>query len=121
MISLQIKLSILWICTMLTFLLGDVLRIFTGDFKPGEIEGVKITGGMALGIAMLMVIPIIMVFLSIVLPDNVNKWMNIIVAVFFLLFNLIALPGYRLYDQFLLVISMVFNIITIYYAWNWKA
>jgi hypothetical protein len=34
--DVQIKLSALWVALMLTYLLGDVLRIFSGDFKAGE-------------------------------------------------------------------------------------
>jgi hypothetical protein len=41
--DVQIILSGLWVAVMLTYLLGDVLRIFAGDFKAGEIEGKKIT------------------------------------------------------------------------------
>ncbi len=30
--DIQINLSILWVALMLTYLLGDVIRIFSGDF-----------------------------------------------------------------------------------------
>lgn len=39
MADVQIKLAGLWAALMLTYLLGDVLRIFSGDFKAGEIGG----------------------------------------------------------------------------------
>ncbi len=119
--DIKITLSIIWIAVMLTYLLGDVLRIFTGDMVPGEIEGTKFTQGMSLGIAVLMVIPILMVVLSLVLPQGVNRWVNIIIAGFWFLFNLVGLPTYPgHYDKFLLAVSMVFNGITIWYAWNWS-
>ena len=35
----KITLAALWIMLMLTYLLGDVLRIFSGDFKLGEMSG----------------------------------------------------------------------------------
>ncbi|WP_269059891.1 hypothetical protein [Iocasia frigidifontis] len=35
--ELKIKLSIIWVVLVLTYLLGDVLRIFSGDFIVGEI------------------------------------------------------------------------------------
>ena len=54
MIEMPIKLSVIWICVMLTYLLGDVLRIFSGDFKAGEM-GSK--GGMAMTQNMLLGIP----------------------------------------------------------------
>ena len=33
MVETRILLSGLWVALMLTYLLGDVLRIFSGDFK----------------------------------------------------------------------------------------
>ena len=39
MAEVRITLSGLWVATMLTYLLGDVLRIFAGDFVAGEIDG----------------------------------------------------------------------------------
>ncbi len=121
--DVQIKLSALWVAVMLTYLLGDVLRIFSGDFKAGEMGstgGMKLTQPMMLGIAVLMVIPIIMVFLTLVLGNPANRWANIIVAVFFFIFNLIGLPTYpSAYDKFLIAVSLVFNALTVWYAWNW--
>ena len=119
--DIQIILSALWIATMLTYLLGDVLRIFSGDFNtPGEIGGMKITQPMWLGIAILMVLPIIMVVLSVTLPYPANRWANIIMAGFFFIFNLIGLPTYpSAYDRFLIAVSLAFNGMTIWYAWNW--
>ena len=118
--NVKVTLSIIWIAVMLTYLWGDVLRIFTGDVTLGEMDGVKFTQGMALGIAILMVTPILMVVLSLVLPQNVNRWANIIVAVFWFIFNLAGLRGYPgYYDRFLLAVSMVFNVVTVWYAWKW--
>ena len=117
--DIKITLSFLWVALMLTYLLGDVLRIFAGDFTPGEIEGKPLTQGMVLGMAILMVIPIVMVVLSVTLPYFVNRWANIIVAIFFLVFNLISIRGYSTYDKFLLIVSMGFNVLTVIYAWNW--
>jgi len=61
--NVKITLSGLWIALMLTYLLGDVLRIFSGDFKAGEIGGLQISQKIYLGMAILMVIPIFMVVL----------------------------------------------------------
>jgi len=118
--DVRIKLSAIWVSLMLTYLLGDVLRIFSGDFEAGEIGGMEITQAMYLGLAILMVIPIIMVFLSLTLKQRVNRWANIIVAIFFFVFNLIGLPTYpSAYDQFLIVVGLGFNVLTVWYAWKW--
>ena len=118
--EVKLILSALWVATMLTYLLGDVLRIFAGDFKAGEMMGKKVTQVMWLGIAIFMVIPIVMVFLSLTLPYPVNRWANIIVAIFFFGFNLIGLPTYHsAYDKLLIIVGLVFNVLTVWYAWQW--
>jgi hypothetical protein len=118
--EMKIKLAVLWVVLMLTYLLGDVLRIYSGDFKAGEIGGQQITQVMWLGIAIFMLIPIVMVFLSVTLDYPANRWANIIIAIIFLGFNLIGLPTYpSAYDKFLIVVGLVLNGLTIWYAWNW--
>ena len=105
---------------MLTYLLGDVLRIYSGDFTAGEIGGMKMTQNRWLGVAALMVTPIIMVFLSLILNDLVDRWANIIPPIVFFVFNLIGLPSYRsAYDRFLNIVGLGFNILTFWYAWTW--
>jgi hypothetical protein len=49
--EVKIKLSAVWVALMLTYLLGDVLRIDAGDFKAGEIAGKPISKELYLGIA----------------------------------------------------------------------
>jgi hypothetical protein len=61
-----------------------------------------------------------MVFLNLILPQSVIRWTNTILAVFFILFNLLGLPTYpSLYDKFLLAVSIIFNGVTVWYAWTW--
>jgi hypothetical protein len=117
--DVRIILSFLWVATMLIYLLGDVLRIFAGDFKAGEIDGKPVSQNMWFGVAIVMVIPIIMIFLTLTLDYGLIKWLNIIVAIFFFLFNLVGIKGYKAYDQFLLIISFGFNALIIWYAVAW--
>ena len=120
MAEIKIKLSAIWVALMLTYLLGDVLRIFSGDFVAGEIEGMQTSQMMYLGMAILFVIPIVMVFLTLTLPESVNRWANIIVAIIFFSVNIIGLPGYpSAYDKFLNVVGLGFNVLTVWYAWKW--
>ena len=89
------------------------------DFKLGELDGKPLTEKMVLVMAVIMVIPIIMVVISLTLNNPVNRWANIIAAVFWIGFNLLSLGGYPAYEKVLLVISMGFNALIIWYAWNW--
>jgi Family of unknown function (DUF6326) len=120
MVDPRIILTVLWIALMLTYFLGDVLRIFAGDFKPGRIgKGVQATQGMWLLIAIIMLIPIVMVVLTMTLVYPAIRWVNISVAIFMVVFNLFGLPYPGAYDNFLIFVSFVFNALTVWYAWNW--
>lgn len=118
----RIILSGLWVATMLTYLLGDVLRIVSGDMTPGMLkEGMPGTQKMWLLIAVIMLIPIVMLVLTLTLEYPFVRWANIIVSIIVIVFNLMGLPYKGAYDNFLIVVSLVFNALTIWYAWNWIA
>ena len=119
MADMRIVLSGLWVAVMLTYLLGDVLRLFAGDMTPGELGGRKASQGMWLGIAVIMLIPIVMVVLSLTLPYPAIGWVNIVVAVLVVVFNLVGLPYAGRYDNFLIIVSFVFNALIVWYAWTW--
>lgn len=117
--SVRIILSGIWVAMMLTFLLGDVLRLFAGDMTPGEMDGVEATQTMYLGAAAVMLVPIVMVVLSLTVPYPAIRWVSIVASVLFVLFNLAGLPYVGWYDNFLIAVSFVFNGLIIWYAWTW--
>ena len=117
--DVRILLAGIWIALMLTYLLGDVLRIFAGDFKAGEVEGKKMTQTMLMVMALLMLIPIVMVILSLTLSYPTIRWVSIIAAGFLFVFNIAGLPTYPgAYDKFLIIVGLVFNALTVWYAWT---
>ena len=115
----RIILAGLWAAVMLTYLLGDVLRIFAGDAEPGKLGGAEATPVMWLVIAVIMLVPIVMLVLSLTLPYPAIRWVNIITAILVIIFNLFGLPYPGAYDNFLIIVSFVFNALTIWYAWQW--
>ena len=119
MVDVQIILSFLWVAVVLCYLYGDVFSILAGDFKPGEIDGKPLTEIMVLVMAFIMVIPIIMIALTLILDYSISRWANIIVASGFILFNILSIRGYPIYEKFTLLVSMGFNVLTVYMAWNW--
>jgi hypothetical protein len=105
---------------MLTYLWGDVLRIFAGDVEPGKLAGgMQASQGIWLFIAAIMLIPIVMLVLSLTIPYPAIRWVNIVVAIIVVIFNLFGLPYKGAYDNFLIAVSFVFNGLTIWYAWKW--
>lgn len=105
---------------MLTYLLGDVIRIFSGDFVSGQIEGQPATPMMWIVAALIMLVPIVMIFLSLVMDYPVVRWVVIVAAVGLFVFNLMTLRSYpSAYDRFLIGVGLLFNAMTVWYAWGW--
>jgi hypothetical protein len=118
--DVRIILSAFWVALMLTYLLGDVLRIFAGDYTAGQVGGTPMTQTMLMLMAIIMLPSIVMVVLSLTLPYPLIRWVNIIVPICLFVFNLVGLPGYPgAYDKFLLIVGLGFNVLTAWYAWNW--
>ncbi len=119
MVDVRIILSGAWVALMLTYLLGDVLRIFAGDMTPGEMDGKPASQGMWLLAAVMMLVPIVMVVLSLTVQYPAIRWVSIVAAILVIVFNLIGLPYDGLYDNVLIIVSLVFNAVIIWYAWTW--
>ena len=118
--DIRIVLATLWTATMLVYLLGDVLRIYSYDF-PQAMDTRHFSRLMWLGISFMMVVPILMIVVSIIAENPLNRVANILAAGFFFIFNLVGLPTYpSAYDKFLLIVSMVFSLLVIAYALNWS-
>ena len=119
--DVPIRLAAAWIALMLTYLLGDVLRIFAGDFEAGEIGGMKGNQAIWLAAALIMLVPIAMLIVSVTFDGQVARWTHIGAAAGLLVFNLVGLPTYPgLYDKFLIGVGLLINVFTIYVAWGWE-
>lgn len=119
--DVRITLSGLWVAVMLTYLLGDVLRIFAGDMTPGRLGDREASQAMWLGIAVIMLVPIVMLVLSLTLPYAAIRWVTIGVAVLVVVFNVAGLPYKGLYDNVLIAVSLVFTAMIAWYAWTWES
>jgi hypothetical protein len=122
MLNTRVVLAGLWVAVMLTYLLGDVLRIFAGDFEPGKLAGgFEPNQVMWVVIAVLMLIPIIMLVLTLVIQFPAIRIVNIAAAIFMIVFCLVGLPYPGAYDNFLIAVSVVIKGVVIWYAWRWVA
>ena len=121
--EIKLKLSVLLVARMLTGLQGDVIRYL----EPGMLEDiiggtldVPITEETLALMAVMMMIPIFMVFLSLELPFKLNRWANIIVAVFFIILDGMGFIILRpLYENILAIGYIVFCVLIVWYAWKW--
>jgi hypothetical protein len=115
----RIVLAGMWTALMLTYLLGDVLRIFAGDFTAGEIDGQPATPAMWMLAAIVMLVPIVMIVMTLTTPYPAIRWVGIVASVLLVLFNLAGLPYPGAYDNFLIAVGIVFNGLIVWYSWTW--
>lgn len=118
-VDTRVILAGLWVAIMLTYLLGDVLRLMSGDAVPGEMAGKAATQAMWLAAALIMLVPIVMIVLSLTLPFPIIAWLSLVVTAVVVVFNLFGLPYPGWYDNVLILVSFVFNALIAWYAWGW--
>ena len=118
--DVRIILSGIWVATMLTYLLGDLLRVYAGDFTVGEIAGRPTTQWMWFLAAVMMLVPIVMVVLSLTVPYPAVRWVTIVAVGLIAAFNLLGLPYPSAFYNFLMLVGVVFNGLTVWYVWTWK-
>ena len=124
-VNIKTKLSLFWVALMFFYLYNDVITFFRQDHMEevltGEIGGIQITPPFLLAAAILMAIPIFMIFLSLALPARANRWTNIIVGIFHagLLFGGFAAGELWAYFALYMVFEGVFIALIVWHAWKW--
>jgi hypothetical protein len=125
-VNVKIILAALWIAVMFIYVYADIKTLFQPEIPEQIISG--IVGGMAItqsflfAAAILMSVPAIMIFLSLVLRPGINRWINIIVSSLHIILIIITrfVPGkiwyYYIYYQ---SIEAIFHFLIIWYAWKW--
>jgi len=123
-VNVKIKLAALWASLMFIYIYVD----FYSLYKPGVIEDIlkgivwqfEITQGWAMGAMVLMAIPSLMIFLSIILKAKLNRWINIIVGILYILVTVGNVIGETwFYYIFGSVIEFVLLILVVWFAWKW--
>ena len=121
--NVKLKLSLLWVARMLIGLQGDVIRYMQPGMIQDIIDGnlaVPMTNEMLAIMAAMMMVPIFMVFLSLELKYKLNRYANIIIAIFFIILDatgfIIARP---LYENILGIGYIIFCALIVWYAWKW--
>lgn len=122
-LPVRLKLSAIWASLTFCYLYGD----YFGLYKPGTLERM-IDGAGPMGpatqaslllVALLLVVPGLMVFLSLTLPAGLARWLNIGLALFYAAFVAITMPGawwfYLAYGS----IEIVLCAAIAWLAWRW--
>ena len=121
-INVKLKISALWIAIMFCYVYGDYIEIYV----PGVIANAMTVKSSLetqlefFAVALLMAIPSVMIFFTLVIKPNVNRWLNIILAALYIVL-LIAVnteAGWWFY-LFLTAIEILISVAIVWYAWKW--
>lgn len=120
-LSLKLKLAALWASFMFLYIYVDYFHLFMpnalSDMLAGKVFTFDVSQTFLLIVMILVAIPSFMIFLSVAMPNKINRWVNPIVAVIFIpymLFNLVGVAWMHMY--FAAALEVVHLILIAYYA-----
>ncbi len=124
--DVRIKLSALWVALMLLYIYADILSLFRPGLLDEMIDGFMgpfpVTQASLLIASILMIIPALMVFLSVILKPSVNRWLNISFGGLYILVNISNLIG-ETWAYYIIfgIVEIVLAFLIVWYSWKWPA
>jgi Family of unknown function (DUF6326) len=125
-VNIRFKLSALWTAIMFCYIYGDYFELYVPKKVDSLLTGQNnLDSPMKLFIAtIVLTIPSMMIFLSLMLKPKLTKWLNIGVAIFLGLFTLMvgiaSISEWRTFYVFLAFLETFLTIVVALMAWNWK-
>ena len=124
-INLKLKLSALWTSVMFCYVYGDYFQLYVPKKVEQFMHGdTLLDSPLKLFLAsILMAVPALMVFLSLILKPLANKWLNIIFGTIYTgIMVLIAVTSIAPWWTFYVFLAILESIITatiVWHAWTW--
>ena len=123
-VPVKLKLSALWAAAMFCYIYADFFMLR----EPGRLahmnDGILAPFGPAtpmtmLGVSVMMVIPSVMVFLSLVLPPAVNRRANMALGAAYTIIILLTMIGAPLFYLFFGAVEVALTSAIVRYGWTW--
>lgn len=124
-INIRIVLSALWTSIMFCYIYGDYFELYIPKKVEGLLNGQNMLDSpfKLFTATIVLTIPALMIFLSLVLNPKITKWLNIGVGIFFTLFTLLvgisSISEWRIFYVFLSFLESILTAIVVFKAWNW--
>ncbi|BDU20074.1 DUF6326 family protein [Dyella sp. GSA-30] len=123
-VPVKLKLAGLWTSLMFCYIYGDYFGLFQAGNLQDMLQGKMgplgpATQGVLLGTSILLAVPALMIFLSLALKSAINRWVNIVLGVFYALVMLVSMPGSWWFYLFFGVIEIVLSLLIVWHAWKW--
>ncbi len=123
-VSVKLRLAALWTSFMFLYIYVDYFHLYMPntikDILVGKVFVFDISYVFLMVAMFFVAIPVLMIFLSVVLPAKINRWANIITAAVYIPYMLFNLAGDAwLHMYFTAAIEVVLLCLIIRYAWKW--
>lgn len=124
-VNIKIKISALWASLTFCYLYGDYFELYVPGQTEGLVNGVNLLDSpiKLFASSVLLAIPSMMVFLSLVLNPLLNKRLNIVLGIFFtgimILLGAISIEPWRAFYVFLAVLESLITMFIVWYAIKW--
>jgi len=123
-VPVRYKLAALWTSVMFFYVYGDYFELYVPgklqDMLNGEMAIGAVTQGMLVGTAVVMAVPSLMIFLSLILPAAVSRWLNVSAGLFYATIMLLILfNGAWAFYMLFAAIEIILTLLVIWYAWRW--
>jgi len=126
MVDVRIILSVLWIARKLSGLQGDSARLHDPVALQELVSGttdIPVTNAMVLILSIILAVPIVMSFLSLILKEKANRRANLSTGIFFVAWEVIFLifiySQDAAYEVFWGFAYLFFVVLIVGYAWKW--
>ncbi len=121
-VHVRLKLSALWVSLMFCYVYGDLFGFFKqstiADIAAGKAGFIGTQTGLLVS-AIVVAIPALMVFLSLVLRPSVSRWSNVTLGLLYTVIIIATMPGTWLFYQLLGVVEAALSLSIVWNAWHW--
>jgi hypothetical protein len=127
-INIKVKLAVLWTALMFLYIYADYFRLMT----PEKLERMMklqtpmgpTSPGILVTFSVILIVPILMIFLSIFLKPQINKWLNIVIASIYACISILIIVSsidneWQTFFVIFNFVEIVVFAIIISQAWKW--
>lgn len=124
-INIKLVLSALWTSVMFLYIYGDYFELYVPGKTQGLLNGQNLLNSpyKLLSATIILTLPSLMIFLSLIMKPKWNRILNISIAAFLTLFTLLvgasSLSEWRIFYVMLAFLESILTAIIVWKAWHW--
>lgn len=120
----NIKLALLWASLMFLYIYNDYFSMYV----PGTIDSMAkgslgpmghATDAMLVGLAVMLALPSLMIFLSAGLTPGISRWLNVALGLVYTVIEGLTLFGAPLFYKVVVIAEIALTALIVFYALRW--